>query len=133
VRTAIGVGVFTFYFLLLVGGADDVLANFFHVSFEDIIWALRIGVIVMPFVTGLVTWKACKEMSRQPPRAKWPRHVIVERAELGYYASTGGLPVPKEPEPEPFDVRAAGDRKSEEAQRRDIVAVEESRRHLPIG
>lgn len=108
VRTAIGVGLFAFYFILFVAGGDDVFAKFFQFSLQDLVWGLRIGVIVVPILTGLVAYKICLELQRQRPRTKRPRYVIVERADTGYYTSIEGLPVPGKGEPDDLDVELAG-------------------------
>lgn len=108
-RTAIGVGLFSFYFILMLAGGDDVLANFLNFSLQDLVWGFRIGVLVVPILAGLVAYKICLELRAQRPRTKRPRYMIVERAEQGYYASSDGLPVPSEPEPDPFEVEEVGD------------------------
>jgi ubiquinol-cytochrome c reductase cytochrome b subunit len=112
-RTAFGTGMFVFYFLLFVAGGDDVLANFFNVQIQDLVWGLRIAVIVVPVLSGVVAHRICVELQRQRPRTSRPRYVIVERAEAGYYATADGLPVPGKPELEPKDVEEAGDEAAE--------------------
>jgi ubiquinol-cytochrome c reductase cytochrome b subunit len=62
VRTAIGAGVLTFYFVLLAAGGDDVIAQVMHVDIITIVYALRILVIVLPIVVGVFTWKLCRDV-----------------------------------------------------------------------
>ncbi|HLW17379.1 MAG TPA: cytochrome bc complex cytochrome b subunit [Actinomycetota bacterium] len=56
VRSAIGVTALTFYIVLFLAGANDLMAKWFSVPVETITWVLRIGVIVTPLVTGAVTY-----------------------------------------------------------------------------
>ena len=56
VRTAFGVAALTFYFVLFLGGSNDLMAKVFSVPVELITWVLRIAVIVAPIVTGFVAY-----------------------------------------------------------------------------
>ena len=47
---------------LLMASATDVLANFFQVSLNEVLWTFRILVIVVPIVVGVFTWRICIEM-----------------------------------------------------------------------
>jgi ubiquinol-cytochrome c reductase cytochrome b subunit len=62
VRTAIGVGVLTFYIVLLVAGGDDIVADVLGVSIFAVVYTLRVLVIVLPVVTALFTWKLCRDV-----------------------------------------------------------------------
>ncbi|MDG4865187.1 ubiquinol-cytochrome c reductase cytochrome b subunit [Streptomyces sp. T-3] len=59
VRTAFGAAFVAFYLVLFFGGANDVLAERFHLSMNAITWAVRIGVFVVPVVTYTVTKRIC--------------------------------------------------------------------------
>jgi quinol---cytochrome-c reductase cytochrome b subunit len=63
VRTALGVATLTFYAILFLGGAADVLASTFTVSVNAVLWTFRIAVLVAPVVTGWVAYQLCKELS----------------------------------------------------------------------
>lgn len=63
VRTALGVATLTFYAVLFLGGAADVLASTFAVSVNAILWTFRFAVLLAPPVTGYVAYKLCKELS----------------------------------------------------------------------
>ncbi|MBV8949305.1 MAG: cytochrome bc complex cytochrome b subunit [Actinobacteria bacterium] len=62
VRTAIGVGVLTFYIVLLFAGGDDIIADVMGVPIYTVVNALRLLVIVLPIVTGLIAWKLCRDI-----------------------------------------------------------------------
>ena len=64
-RTAIGVGVLTFYVVLLVAGGQDVIAQKLGVSIEPVTWTLRGLVIGLPLVLALFSWKLCHDLSRR--------------------------------------------------------------------
>lgn len=59
VRTAFGAAFVAFYLVLFFGGANDVLAERFHLSLNAITWAVRIGVCAAPVVTYIVTKRIC--------------------------------------------------------------------------
>ena len=55
VRTAIGAMAVTFYTLLWIGGANDLIAVRFGLSFNEITWFLRVAVIIGPPIAFAVT------------------------------------------------------------------------------
>ena len=59
VRTAIGTMSLTFYVILLIAGGNDVIASIFRVSINDLSWALRIGLLVLPPIVYVITKRAC--------------------------------------------------------------------------
>ena len=52
-RTAAGVAMFALLFTLFAASSTDVLANYFHVSLNVVLWFFRIAVIVVPIIAGL--------------------------------------------------------------------------------
>ena len=80
-RTAIGVGVLTFYGVLVVAGAQDIVAQKLGVSIPPVTWALRGLLLGLPVVTAFFAWKLSHDLaeeSRQeaerrgePPPAGW--------------------------------------------------------------
>jgi ubiquinol-cytochrome c reductase cytochrome b subunit len=90
VRTALGVAAIAFYGALFAGGGTDILATTLQVSENSIIWALRVGVIVLPIATGVTAYILCRELTesgagrRQPP-------VAIVRTATGGYASRPAL------------------------------------------
>jgi ubiquinol-cytochrome c reductase cytochrome b subunit len=59
VRTAIGVMAVTFYVWLLILGANDIFAFFFDISLNATIWAGRIGLLVLPPLAYVITYRVC--------------------------------------------------------------------------
>ncbi|MFG1807336.1 cytochrome bc complex cytochrome b subunit [Streptomyces sp. NPDC049040] len=47
-RTAFGVAWISFYLVALVGGSNDLIATWFHVSVNSVTWAVRVGILVVP-------------------------------------------------------------------------------------
>src|SRR5690606_37931612 len=50
VRTGIGVGILTAFFILILAGANDLIATHFHMSINDITNIFRVLFLVAPFV-----------------------------------------------------------------------------------
>ena len=63
VRTAIGVGVFTFYTVLFIAGSSDIGAQKFVVSIPTFTRVLQVLVVVLPIVTALIAWKLCRDLA----------------------------------------------------------------------
>ena len=63
VRTALGVVVLTFYAVLLVAGAQDLVAQALDVSIRPVLHSLRVLLFVLPALAGLVTWKVCRDLA----------------------------------------------------------------------
>jgi ubiquinol-cytochrome c reductase cytochrome b subunit len=86
-RTAIGAGFLAFYFCLFAASSTDVLANFFHVSLNIVLWSFRFIVIIVPIIVGFVTWRICLDMAGVPGIGKRKRAVVVMRTATGEYAT----------------------------------------------
>jgi ubiquinol-cytochrome c reductase cytochrome b subunit len=71
-RTAIGVGVLTFYVVLLVAGAQDLIAQWLQVSIISVTRTLQVLVFVLPLIAALFTWRLCRDLRAARPR---PGHV----------------------------------------------------------
>ncbi|WP_234541309.1 cytochrome bc1 complex cytochrome b subunit [Streptomyces shenzhenensis] len=65
VRTALGVAWLSLYFVLLVGGGNDVVATHLHLSINSITWFVRISVFVVPVLAFVVTKRICLGLQRQ--------------------------------------------------------------------
>ncbi|MFH8293994.1 cytochrome bc complex cytochrome b subunit [Streptomyces sp. NPDC018059] len=59
VRTGLGVAWLTLYFVLLIGGGNDIVATHLHLSINAITWFVRIAVFVAPVIAYLVTHRIC--------------------------------------------------------------------------
>lgn len=62
VRTALGVYAMAFYTILLMAGADDVIATTFDLSVNATLWAFRIALLVVPVLAALLAWRICHEL-----------------------------------------------------------------------
>jgi ubiquinol-cytochrome c reductase cytochrome b subunit len=108
-RTAFGAGFFAFVACLFAASSTDVLANYFSLSLNLVLWAFRIIVIVVPVIVGLITWRICVEIRHGGEDiGKRKRAVIVTRSAEGGYSTAPSPPRPgDEPEelhPEPVPV-----------------------------
>jgi ubiquinol-cytochrome c reductase cytochrome b subunit len=80
VRTAIGVGVLTWVFLIFLAGASDRVFVAFGLSYAAQIWFYRAASFVLPFVAAFVAHRVCVELQagerldreRYKPAAKAP-------------------------------------------------------------
>ncbi|MEU5576413.1 cytochrome bc complex cytochrome b subunit [Streptomyces huasconensis] len=59
VRTGLGVAWLTLYFVLLIGGGNDIVATHLHLSINTITWFVRISFFAAPVVAYLVTHRIC--------------------------------------------------------------------------
>jgi ubiquinol-cytochrome c reductase cytochrome b subunit len=65
VRTGFGVAWLTMYFVLLIGGGNDILATHFHLSINAITWFVRIGFFVLPVAAYYATKRVCLGLQRR--------------------------------------------------------------------
>ncbi|MCI0385599.1 cytochrome bc complex cytochrome b subunit [Streptomyces sp. CNQ085] len=64
-RTAFGAAWISLYFLLLVGGGNDLWATHFNLSINAITWFVRIGFFALPVVVFVVTKRICLGLQRR--------------------------------------------------------------------
>ncbi|MGH9136717.1 MAG: cytochrome bc1 complex cytochrome b subunit [Acidimicrobiales bacterium] len=62
VRSALGVATLSFYVILLLAGAVDVLSVTFGLSVNAALWTLRIVLFVVPPIAAWATYRLCKEL-----------------------------------------------------------------------
>ncbi len=70
VRTAFGVATLAFYIVLFMGGASDVLATTFGLSVNQLIWAIRVSLLLVPIAAGLIALRLCRDLAArdvEPP------------------------------------------------------------------
>jgi ubiquinol-cytochrome c reductase cytochrome b subunit len=72
VRTAIGVAALTFFAVLLVAGGQDVVASRLGLSITAVTRTLQVLVFVLPVITGLVTWRWCRDLRAEHPAPPAP-------------------------------------------------------------
>ncbi|GAA1690746.1 cytochrome b [Streptomyces yatensis] len=64
-RTAFGVAWLTAYFVMLIGGGNDLWATHFHLSINSITWFVRIGFFVGPVLAFIATKRICLGLQRR--------------------------------------------------------------------
>ncbi|MBQ1161457.1 ubiquinol-cytochrome c reductase cytochrome b subunit [Streptomyces sp. A73] len=64
-RTGFGAAWITWYFVLLVGGGNDLWATHFHLSINAITWFVRIAFFVLPVLVFWVTRRICLGLQRK--------------------------------------------------------------------
>jgi ubiquinol-cytochrome c reductase cytochrome b subunit len=102
VRTGIGVGVLTFFVVLVVAGGDDLIARLLRVPIYHVLDTLRVLVLVLPLSAGTVAYG----LARALRRGDAPRLGDLTRADLraarpgaGRADRTGSAPAGDGPEP----------------------------------
>jgi len=65
VRTASGVAILTAFFILVLAGANDLLATHFQMSLNDITWIFRVLVFVGPVAAFWITKRICFGLQRR--------------------------------------------------------------------
>jgi ubiquinol-cytochrome c reductase cytochrome b subunit len=111
-RTAAGAAMFAVLFTCFAACSNDVLANYFHISLNAVLWAFRILVIVVPIVVAFVTYRLCLELQGVHGAGKRKRAVIVHRSAAGEYSTVAAAPRPDDertelhprPVPERIDI-----------------------------
>jgi ubiquinol-cytochrome c reductase cytochrome b subunit len=86
-RTAAGVAVLAFVSVLFIASSTDVIANFFHVSLNTVLWSMRILVLISPFVAYPLTYRICKEMQGTRGAGKRKTANVVTRTAEGEYVA----------------------------------------------
>ncbi|AUS77921.1 cytochrome bc complex cytochrome b subunit [Actinoalloteichus sp. AHMU CJ021] len=59
VRTGLGMMAITFFMVLLISGANDIVAEQFDISLNAMTWAGRIGLLLLPPLAYLITYRVC--------------------------------------------------------------------------
>ena len=107
-RTAIGAGVLTFFFTLFAASSTDVLANFFKISLNEVLWFFRFAVFIVPAAAGVFAYYLCREMSGVPGIGRRKRAVVITRSAQGEYESVSTEPRPGDGEVELAPVPVPG-------------------------
>jgi ubiquinol-cytochrome c reductase cytochrome b subunit len=106
-RTGLGAMAVTFYVVLLLAGADDTIAQVFHLSLDAVVWAGRILLLVLPPLAFSVTRRLClwaQQQDRTRLREGIETGIIVRLPDgeyeelhqpLGDRLEYGGAAVPK--------------------------------------
>ncbi|MFI7389363.1 cytochrome bc1 complex cytochrome b subunit [Streptomyces tendae] len=65
VRTALGVAWLSVYAVALIGAANDIIATRLHMSVNDVTWAVRVGLFVVPVLAFVVTKRVALALQRK--------------------------------------------------------------------
>jgi ubiquinol-cytochrome c reductase cytochrome b subunit len=65
VRTGIGVALIVFYVILVLEGSNDIVANLFHLSLNDITIFFQWGIFILPPVAFWITKRICLGLQRK--------------------------------------------------------------------
>jgi ubiquinol-cytochrome c reductase cytochrome b subunit len=76
-RTAIGIGVITFYGILWAEGANDIIADHFDIPLYWTTWAARVGIFVGPVIAYIITKRICLGLQRKD------NHLVEHGVETG--------------------------------------------------
>ena len=64
-RTGFGVALIAFYLVLVIEGSNDIVANLFHLSLNDITKTNRIAIFALPIISFLITRRICFGLQRK--------------------------------------------------------------------
>ncbi len=87
-RTAFGAAVLVLVAMLFIASATDVIAKFFDISLNTVLWAMRILTIVTPLIAYPITYKICKELQGVKRAGKRKTPNVVSRSDEGEYIAT---------------------------------------------
>jgi ubiquinol-cytochrome c reductase cytochrome b subunit len=76
-RTSLGAMAVSFYLVLTLSGANDVIADKFHISLNATTWAGRIGLLMVPPIAYWLTYRACLGLQQHD------REVLAHGVETG--------------------------------------------------
>ncbi len=76
-RTALGAMAVTFFLVLTLTGANDVIAYVFHISLNAMTWGGRIGLLILPPLAYYVTYRICLGLQQHD------REVLAHGVETG--------------------------------------------------
>jgi ubiquinol-cytochrome c reductase cytochrome b subunit len=84
-RTAIGAAALAFYFTLFCASSTDVLANFFQISLNSVLWFFRFAVIGVPIIAGAVAYRLCIDLAGTSGSGKRKHTNVITRSADGEY------------------------------------------------
>ena len=64
VRTSLGMMMITFYLVLWISGGNDLIADKFNISLNAMTWIGRIGLVVLPPIVYVATYRLCLGLQR---------------------------------------------------------------------
>jgi len=85
-RTAFGAAYFAFLAMLFIASSTDVIANFFHISLNAVLWSMRILLILVPLIVFPIAYALCKELQAAEGGKRKRANVVTRTAEGEYRA-----------------------------------------------
>ncbi|WP_067497923.1 ubiquinol-cytochrome c reductase cytochrome b subunit [Actinoplanes sp. TFC3] len=76
-RTGVGAMAFTFFMIATISGANDVIADKFHISLNAMTWAGRIGLVILPPLAYVISVRICLGLQQHD------REVLAHGVETG--------------------------------------------------
>ena len=76
-RTALGAMSLTFMVVALINGGNDLIATHFNLSINQIMWATRISIIILPPLAYIITKRVCLSLQR------YDRELVLHGRETG--------------------------------------------------
>jgi ubiquinol-cytochrome c reductase cytochrome b subunit len=86
-RTAIGASVFALVFMMFIASSTDVIANYLHTTLNSVLVAMRVLVVIAPFVTYPIAKRICIEMQNWEKAGARKTVNLVTRTADGEYLS----------------------------------------------
>ncbi len=86
-RTAAGATVFALMAILFIASSTDVIANYFKLSLNTVLWDMRILTIIVPLLTYPITLKICREMQFAGAGKRKTTNIVTRTAEGEYVAT----------------------------------------------
>jgi ubiquinol-cytochrome c reductase cytochrome b subunit len=86
-RTAVGAAVLALVAMLFIASATDLIAKFFNISLNTVLWAMRVLTIASPLIAYPIAYKICKELQGVAGGGKRKTPNIVMRTAEGEYVA----------------------------------------------
>jgi quinol---cytochrome-c reductase cytochrome b subunit len=100
VRSGIGAAGVTMFVVLMLAGANDVLAKYLQIEVDTLNDILRVLVLLLPVVVGLLTFWICRDLGRRDARPiEDPPRVALRREADGGFDATHVAPPEREEAP----------------------------------
>jgi hypothetical protein len=78
-------GAGSFLGMLFIASSTDVIANFFNVSLNDVLWAMRYLTVIVPILAFPITYRICHEIQALHGGGRRKTPNVVTRSEEGEY------------------------------------------------
>ncbi len=86
-RTTVGAAALAFYFMLFCASSTDVLANYFGISLNVVLWFFRFAVVIVPIIVAIFTYRICLDLSGAPQVGHRRPPLVVTRTAEGEYVA----------------------------------------------